>query len=362
MFQKIQDKIENTKMAIAYLKEDAVESIGFLIPIVIELTAIICGVVAYVLFIVRGGYTNQIALIKEAGARGVFDGFTTGTTGMIVSGVVGKVLVLLLFIQAIIILCTYFKNAKVPMKVAMVVDLAAGLVMAVATTIMFAANLIKPEKLPGFLIRMAETGNLKTISMICAGIWIVTVICFFAFILRTAGCRQQALLALESILVSFVIVPLLFLLIQNIIPLVIIAIVTVIMIFGGKMVLGGSGSESGGGGHSFGGHSKKSATFKSSDQELPFETNSSHNEDNKEDPNEAKIRAGNFVKTNNSAYIPGFIKLYRVHGDMHDYVITEGSLGSSELCSLYDLEHGNFHIYEAPSKREIPYNTIPWKR
>ena len=72
-------------------------------------------------------------------------------------------------------------------------------------------------------------------------------------------------------------------------------------------------------------------------------------------------------KSENCAYITDFnkfagIKLYKVHGVMHDYIATDNGLVDRELCSLSDYEKGKFHIYEEKTKREIKSEEIPWKK
>ena len=87
------------------------------------LTSIVTGIVTYIMFIVNGGYSSQVGSIKENGLDGISEGFTSGTTGMMVPGIVGKILLALVVAELIVMLINYFKNRGKGMRIAMIVDL-----------------------------------------------------------------------------------------------------------------------------------------------------------------------------------------------------------------------------------------------
>lgn len=81
---KFKDTVEN-------LKTNLLDNLGLWVPTAIAANGIINGIIAYILFITRGGYTKQIQLVKEYGLFGAYDEkFTTGTSQMIFKGVAGK--------------------------------------------------------------------------------------------------------------------------------------------------------------------------------------------------------------------------------------------------------------------------------
>ena len=94
--RKVNDSIRNFRV-------DPINSLEYLIPIVIFLIGIINGVVTQYAFAHNGGYGAQMDAIKT---YGVFDGysekFTTGTTGLIVHGFFGRVIFILVRVRYLV--------------------------------------------------------------------------------------------------------------------------------------------------------------------------------------------------------------------------------------------------------------------
>ena len=118
MVQKVKGLISRTGESIKGFSSDPINNLGFLIPMAICLTSIISGIVTYIMFIVNGGYSSQVGSIKENGLDGISEGFTSGTTGMMVSGNVGKILLALVVAELIVMLINYFKNRGKGMRIA----------------------------------------------------------------------------------------------------------------------------------------------------------------------------------------------------------------------------------------------------
>ena len=68
----IKNVFERTKESIRDFTSDPINNLGYLIPVLIGLITFVSGVVAYVKFIVGGGYVSQINATKEFG---LFDGY-----------------------------------------------------------------------------------------------------------------------------------------------------------------------------------------------------------------------------------------------------------------------------------------------
>ena len=118
------NNIERTKELARDLKEDPVNGLGFLIPVVIGLIALGSGIVTYIMYISKGGYTAQINAVKKYGWFGEYSKkFTTGATGMISSGIVGKILLILIGIEFILMMINYFQCNKKGKRIEMIVDL-----------------------------------------------------------------------------------------------------------------------------------------------------------------------------------------------------------------------------------------------
>ena len=114
----------NTKQAIKDFSDDPINNLGIILPVVIALTALISGIVTYVMFIVIGGYSAQVAATEKYGLfRGYSQKFTSGTTEMIVSGVVGKILFALVVIEFFIMMINYFRSADKLKRIIMIIDM-----------------------------------------------------------------------------------------------------------------------------------------------------------------------------------------------------------------------------------------------
>ena len=55
------------------------------------------------------------------------------------------------------------------------------------------------------------------------------------------------------------------------------------------------------------------------------------------------------------------IKLYKVHGDMGDYIELDNTMVEKKICSLADAESGKHKFYREESGKEIRVQEIPWK-
>lgn len=110
MIQKVKGLIDRTGESIKGFGLDPINNLGFLIPMAICLTSIISEIVTYILFIVNGGYSSQVGSVKQNGLDGISEGFTSGTTGMMVSGIVSKIILALVVVELIVMLINYFKN------------------------------------------------------------------------------------------------------------------------------------------------------------------------------------------------------------------------------------------------------------
>ena len=140
MVQKVKGLISRTGESIKGFSSDPINNLGFLIPMAICLTSIVTGIVTYIMFIVNGGYSSQVGSIKENGLDGISEGFTSGTTGMMVPGIVGKILLALVVAELIVMLINYFKNRGKGMRIAMIVDLVVmGVVIALSTVVFWIA-------------------------------------------------------------------------------------------------------------------------------------------------------------------------------------------------------------------------------
>ena len=207
----IKNLCQRTKGLIYKLKSDLVNNLAVLIPVAISLIVLINGIISYIMFIVNGGYTTQIELTKELGIfEGYDEKFTKGTTEMIYAGIVGKTLVVLFVGQFILLMINYFSNSGIAKKILMIVNLLL---------------------IVGFIIYFK--GTLSTYALLS----LIPILGVIVLVLITDDCRWILGYTAISAGFSYIVVPLVFLFLENIIPLVtgivalIITIILTVVVF-----------------------------------------------------------------------------------------------------------------------------------
>ena len=360
----------NAKESIKSFRDNPINGLGSIIPMLIGLVSLITGVIAYIKFITSGGYSLQLEMIKQNGFKGIRDSFTTGTTSMMVSGVIGKVLLALFLAEFILILINYFKNREIGMRIAMIIDLiVAGIVIALPniTDDMFVnvgLRVFSEEQILQIYKGLEEKAGI--IVIIYGGIAIATLIFLLVFIIDTAGCKEMVVYMGYALACAYIIFPLFFLFLQNVIPLVsgvvggvALVVIGALFIFGFKIIVSSNGE--GGATSSSSGSSSGGGSWSSSYKEKKINTG------NFSERGENKRNIDKLVIEKNCAYVPDLnrflgIKLWKVHGIFNDYVASDNGAMIREICSLELFEKGEFHIYEAESGREVKSSEIPWKK
>ena len=100
--------ITEIKEALQDFRENPMEGLIFLLPVVILGISIVSGIVGYVSFIRQNGYKNQFAVIKS---EGIMESFTKGTSTFGIKGMIGTTIIILLIIQVLVMLIAYFMNS-----------------------------------------------------------------------------------------------------------------------------------------------------------------------------------------------------------------------------------------------------------
>lgn len=365
MIQKVKGLVSRTGESIKGFGADPINNLGFLVPMAICLTSIISGIVTYIMFIVNGGYSSQVGSIKQNGLDGISAGFTSGTTGMMVSGIVSKIFLALVIVELIVMLINYFKNRGKGMRIAMIVDLVAiGVIIALSTVVFWivVGELVFSEDQIYQALGRFEgvTINLRAILIAYAVVTLVAVICFIVFTLITAECRWMVGYTALALVFANIVMPLFFLILQNIIPLVTgavaIVVIGALIIFEIKIFASGGGEAS-----SASSSSSSGGSWSSSYAEKKVNTG------NLSESGEKKRAKHELVIEETCAYVPDFnrtfgFKLWKIHGMMHDYIASDNGMTTREICSLEWFEKGKFHIYESESGREIKSSEIPWMK
>ena len=100
-------------------KQMSMEDLANHIPVVIMAAAVLAGIIAYVLYIVNGGYSAQIADIKEYGFLSDRM-FTTGTTDLVLGGIAGNIILLLLLAEFVVLSLAYCRICEEGKKTALI--------------------------------------------------------------------------------------------------------------------------------------------------------------------------------------------------------------------------------------------------
>ena len=352
----IKNLINNVKDSIKDFKQDPIENLAFLVTVGIGLNALINGIIAYILFISRGGYTAQIQAVKEYGIFQSYEGkYTTGTTGMIIGGVAGKILIALLLVEFILLMFTYFKNTGIAKKIIMIIDLGVTGVRLIISLISYLCAM-QGSNMDGVpLLFGGNSLSVQKIIMINAIVTLCTIAIFFILILTIKACRWMLGYSAIALLMALALIPLIVLILENIIPIatgilafIIVGIIVVAVIWAVTRSTGAPNPE-------------KSASWNSSESHSGSKKGGQLSE-----RGERKRKNDELVIEEHCAYIPNYkqwggFKLYKVHGHIEDYIETDNGFLNRKICSLELYNNGKFHIYEAKSRREIITNEIPWR-
>ena len=354
--QKIKDVAKDYQQK---FKEDPIYQIGYSIPLLIVMVTFLNGIIAYIRFIKGGGYTTQIAAIKESGPFNEIETlFTNGTAWGITKGVVGYLLLFLFAVELVMMFICYFRDGKkwkrnvmIGMMIILAIQaclipmgfgtaLEYGLTEGVKTAYLYL------DTVPWIVI------DSKIVFILYFSVASIMLLLFLTLLFTNDGSRQMLLRSLVAAVIGYLVIPLLFWIIQNIIPLIGSALKIVLMvgffIIICYVLIHGifeSGAES------------KSSSPRSSGQK----EKKAMKEEKKETTEKKQERK------ENCAYISDYnsflgIKLYKRKSDFGDYIELDNGVVTRKICTIKALETGKFHIYDEKSGREIKSGEIPWRR
>lgn len=219
MFGFIKMVVRETKESVRTIKYNPLNSLGQLIPVAMGLISFISFVVAYICFIAGGGYSEQIELIKAQGVDGTEEAFTYGTVNILSKGVVPTILNILFLLQIVVMIVTYMRHESKRMKILALVDL---IVMGTAISAEGAFIILFGYVDFGKKI-FANASTASTIRTTVRTVMVVFVVALIVFVILQVIARSRWMLghSIGALLMSYVILPLLLLLLENIVPLVV---------------------------------------------------------------------------------------------------------------------------------------------
>ena len=303
------------------LKESPLETIAIYLSWVFVIIIGLMAVFAYIKFIIDGGYPLSVARVKENGAFASAN-FTSGTTYIISNNVVWIILAIIICIQTLVSIILMFAEKVIWKWTLFIIDIIAMVfcVVKISTNYHYFVN--------------HETGFIYYVVLL------ITIIVFFKLLTDSDG--SDVFLAEGLGLAAYLIILALILLLEN--------IVAAILIFGNSSKESAGSTSSGSGG---------STSYKSVSGNVGVKSR-------KPDKNTANTPAYKKDSNPNHHYIANYneilgIKLYKVHGDMGDYIELDNTMVEKKICSLADAESGKHKFYREESGKEIRVQEIPWK-
>lgn len=249
--RKIKELAERTVNSVKCFTKEPIDNLGFLVPMIMAIVSVVTALVGYILYIVQGGYSNQVSLIKTSGTDGIYQGFTSGSAGLLTSGTIAKVIWILFLVQMIVMLISYFKTVGKAKKIIMIIDLIVlTIVIALFTVVVMISigSLVFSEEQMMSALSTFEgmTVNLKTVLITYAVFAVISVVTFLVLVL-ISECRWMLGYGMISLGVNYIAAPLVVLLLENIIPLVsgiaVLAIIGLVIFLGFILFLGGGDGE-----------------------------------------------------------------------------------------------------------------------
>lgn len=344
-------------MAVKTISQSPLESLGKLLPRIMVGVSLIAFFYAILLFGTTGGFTNQVTMLKDDFLEGINGGFTSGNSSILTSGNVAKILQCFFVAEVAVLLILYMKNASNWKRILFGICILIEAILAGGLIFISRVNCYKiqvSEALENKIVELLinfDRGNLSAIStsvkvFVGIGIMALFVSVLLILISEFRWIIKDTTIAL---LLSYVILPLLLRVLENVIPLcagIVWAVLVFVVVFAifASFFGGGEGASSGSSGWSGSGVSSIGASSQS----------------------EGKKKTDAPEKKDNCIYISDYnrsfgIKLYKVHGATHDYVQLDNGIATREICSLESLKRGKYHIFDEKTKREIRENEIPWK-
>lgn len=229
-FQNIKDKITDV---VKRIKENPIDNLCLILPKLAVATSIVGFVIALIIYIAQGGYGTQINLIKSTG---IMSSFSRGTTSIIYGNIIGLTVKVFLTLNLILLMVALFKQSSKVKKAIMIVNF---LLIGIICVSAFVINAILFRKIAlsgdqeAQIIDFMNGLNSQSIEIFQIIILVLCVLIGVSFLIMilTSKCRWVGGHICVAGIVSFGIVPLVLVIIENIVPLFILIIFCAILFF-----------------------------------------------------------------------------------------------------------------------------------
>lgn len=243
--------IDQTVNALKHYKQFPTQNLCVIFSSAGCLVSMVGVIIAFISFIARGGYLNQIKAIKETGVN---EAFTRGNVAMLSDGVIGSIAMMCIVAGLVFLIITFFQNTYSVKRILMLIDLG-SLVLSVGITAFYDAIISRKfnftDEQLNVLRDFFSIVDYMLIIKILVGILCFEIICFFLLFIFS-DLKSLFSHIIKAAIVSFVAAPLFLLLIENFIALIATVILGVGLIIA-LYVIGGVLKEAGGSGSADGG-------------------------------------------------------------------------------------------------------------
>lgn len=348
MLNKLKEKKNELVCAIKSFTEEPIENLGRIIPFLVVVIGVVVFLIAYISFIVKGGYANQIKIVSEKGIFYAWKGFTSGTSKIVMHKLVSRMIYLLCGIQFILLTIVSFKEAAKWKKIFMTVVLSLIALLGIATLVFWGIGtyfIPISEELAIILKDMYNSLDLRLCFIIYVLSWAVLSITF-AVLLLTNRFRWMMGYIIKTVAGVYILVPLVLLLLENVIPLVLVIIaLVVVMVIVISVCWVGSGH---------------TVDLKSSnsDKKSYLGNNTRVKQEMKKKEMEEKQKKED---EKNTRILDWGVKAYKVHGIQHDYIATDNGVTVGEYCSLDEFRKGKKKLKDKNGKI-LTEEDLVWKK
>ena len=224
--------------AIRELASDPLQSLGVMLPAAIMLTGLVSAILACVNFVREGGYTRQIETIKTDGLfNSLNSNFTGGTAGTVTGGWAGIVMYLLILAQLVLLGVIFWRKAHVAARIPMILELILAFVWGVLFFTVMGYRLgdryvINADFAINTLNSLTTSGHdINTyFRFFYLGGFVLLALFAVTFLLKLES-RRPALDLLTSGVFSFLLIPLLVLIVQNALPIFVLIVLFAVVWF-----------------------------------------------------------------------------------------------------------------------------------
>ena len=192
--------------------------------------------IAIIKFAISGGFAEQITALKADIFKGISNGFTLGTVSVLTSGAISDIIAILLLIEVLVLVISYYQTESKAKAIIASICLGSGLVLFGVAGFVLAVGygvINVSEQMETKVAKLLEVfDSMQTaalVNWIVAAIGVVILVVFFVLLLLS---KHKWMIKNSIIAILFcIIVPLFLLLVENIIPL-IVGIVASVLIGG----------------------------------------------------------------------------------------------------------------------------------